>query len=223
MQRRSRKPSTATERPCGATDKAMASPVARKRASSKGVSHSPAMWFVRRPLAGAPVSPASPASPVGRFGASFWHVVDVPAGAGGVSPCRGVGQRPTANQPISESANQQSFWRFNGRQKDFACIPYLGFGILYALDLPGEVAQLVEQRTENSRVVGSIPTLATSRQAAPAPIVYRLGHGLFMPVRGVRLSLGVPFGEVAQLVEQRTENSRVVGSIPTLATTSLPL
>ena len=104
--------------------------------------------------------------------------------------------------------------------KDFACILYLGFGILYALDLPGEVAQLVEQRTENSRVVGSIPTLATSRQAAPAPIVYRLGHGLFMPVRGVRLSLGVPFGEVAQLVEQRTENSRVVGSIPTLATTS---
>ena len=102
--------------------------------------------------------------------------------------------------------------------KDFACILYLGFGILYALDLPGEVAQLVEQRTENSRVVGSIPTLATSRQAAPAPIVYRLGHGLFMPVRGVRLSLGVPFGEVAQLVEQRTENSRVVGSIPTLAT-----
>ena len=53
--------------------------------------------------------------------------------------------------------------------------------------LSGEVAQLVEQRTENSRVVGSIPTLATI-----APIVYRLGHGLFMPVRGVRLSLGVP-------------------------------
>ncbi len=54
----------------------------------------------------------------------------------------------------------------------------------------GEVAQLVEQRTENSRVVGSTPTLATSFQ--DAPIVYRLGHGLFMPVRGVRLSLGVP-------------------------------
>ncbi len=104
--------------------------------------------------------------------------------------------------------------------KKSACILRSGFGILYALDLTGEVAQLVEQRTENSRVVGSIPTLATSRQAAPAPIVYRLGHGLFMPVRGVRLSLGVPFGEVAQLVEQRTENSRVVGSIPTLATTS---
>ena len=52
----------------------------------------------------------------------------------------------------------------------------------------GEVAQLVEQRTENSRVVGSTPTLATS-----APIVYRLGHGLFMPVRAVRLRLGVPF------------------------------
>ena len=29
-----------------------------------------------------------------------------------------------------------------------------------------------------------------------------------------------PHGEVAQLVEQRTENPRVVGSIPTLATIS---
>ncbi len=59
----------------------------------------------------------------------------------------------------------------------------------------GEIAQLVEQRTENSRVVGSTPTLATIFYA---PIVYRLGHGLFMPVRGVRLSLGVPsFKELA--------------------------
>ena len=37
--------------------------------------------------------------------AACWHVADVPAGAGGVSPCRGVGQRPTPNQPISQSAN----------------------------------------------------------------------------------------------------------------------
>lgn len=34
-----------------------------------------------------------------------------------------------------------------------------------------------------------------------------------MPVRGVRFSLGVPFGEIAQLVEQRTEDSRVGSSI----------
>jgi hypothetical protein len=34
---------------------------------------------------------------------------------------------------------------------------------LHALDtfLPGQVAQLVEQRTENPRVGGSIPSLAT--------------------------------------------------------------
>jgi hypothetical protein len=36
----------------------------------------------------------------------------------------------------------------------------------------------------------------------------------------VRRSNTRPFGQVAQLVEQRTENPRVVGSIPTLATTS---
>ena len=30
------------------------------------------------------------------------------------------------------------------------------------------------------------------------------------------------FGEVAQLVEQRTENSRVAGSIPALATILIP-
>ena len=36
-----------------------------------------------------------------------WHVADVPAGAGGVSPCRGVGQRPTSsNLPIFQSSNQ---------------------------------------------------------------------------------------------------------------------
>ncbi len=42
----------------------------------------------------------------------------------------------------------------------------------------GEIAQLVEQRTENSRVVGSIPTLATIFQAdlnRPAFFVLRQG------------------------------------------------
>ena len=38
----------------------------------------------------------------------------------------------------------------------------------------------------------------------------------------LRVWRAMPFGEVAQLVEQRTENSRVVGSIPTLATIPPP-
>ena len=39
-----------------------------------------------------------------------------------------------------------------------------------------------------------------------------------MAGRGVRFSLEVPFyREIAQLVEQRTENSRVIGSIPILS------
>ena len=49
----------------------------------------------------------------------------------------------------------------NGGVIFFACVGGCGFGILLAFDATGEVAQLVEQRTENSRVVGSIPTLAT--------------------------------------------------------------
>ena len=46
---------------------------------------------------GVPVSLASPESPAA---SSFWHVADVPAGAGGVSPCRVVGQRPTTTNPL---------------------------------------------------------------------------------------------------------------------------
>ena len=58
-----------------------------------------------------------------------------------------------------------------------------------------QVAQSVEQRTENPRVDGSIPPLGTiQKQATPQK------------------------AQVAQSVEQRTENPRVDGSIPPLGT-----
>ena len=61
---------------------------------------------------------------------------------------------------------------------------------------PAQVAQSVEQRTENPRVDGSIPPLGTicKKYAAPQK------------------------AQVAQSVEQRTENPRVDGSIPPLGT-----
>ena len=63
----------------------------------------------------------------------------------------------------------------------------------------GWVAQLVEQRIENPRVGGSIPSPATTTF---------VGRGLTI----------CPEGWVAQLVEQRIENPRVGGSIPSPAT-----
>ncbi len=57
----------------------------------------------------------------------------------------------------------------------------------------GFLAQLVEQRTENPCVPGSIPGETTKR---------------------LDLSLKNPNGFLAQLVEQRTENPCVPGSIP---------
>ena len=62
-----------------------------------------------------------------------------------------------------------------------------------------QVAQSVEQRTENPRVDGSIPPLGTTaKHATPQN------------------------AQVAQSVEQRTENPRVDGSIPPLGTMSFP-
>ena len=56
---------------------------------------------------------------------------------------------------------------------------------------------MVEQRIENPRVAGSIPS-----KIAAAHRCYSLN----------------PYGPVAQLVEQRIENPRVSGSIPLQAT-----
>ncbi len=58
-----------------------------------------------------------------------------------------------------------------------------------------QVAQSVEQRTENPRVDGSIPPLGT---------IYK--------------NRKISKAQVAQSVEQRTENPRVDGSIPPLGT-----
>ena len=59
-----------------------------------------------------------------------------------------------------------------------------------------QVAQSVEQRTENPRVDGSIPPLGTTAKNYATP----------------------QNAQVAQSVEQRTENPRVDGSIPPLGT-----
>ena len=87
-----------------------------------------------------------------------------------------------------------SFWYLsNHRPKALAKINFTPYnGRL----LCGWVAQLVEQRIENPRVGGSIPSPATTQ--------------VFIENNGW----------VAQLVEQRIENPRVGGSIPSPATTS---
>jgi hypothetical protein len=76
-----------------------------------------------------------------------------------------------------------------------------------------QVAQLVEQGTENPRVGGSIPSLGTTLLLEGAfEIAFLLVVGLSV----------APDAQVAQLVEQGTENPRVGGSIPSLGTISLP-
>ena len=64
--------------------------------------------------------------------------------------------------------------------------PHSGRQFFLYFFMVGQIAQSVEQRTENPRVGSSILSLTTIINAG-----------------------------VAQLVEQRTENPRVVGSIPT--------
>jgi hypothetical protein len=68
-----------------------------------------------------------------------------------------------------------------------------------------QVAQSVEQRTENPRVDGSIPPLGT---------ILFLKAWLQQSTK-----LRYTNAQVAQSVEQRTENPRVDGSIPPLGTT----
>ena len=62
----------------------------------------------------------------------------------------------------------------------------------------GAIAQLVEQRTENPCVPGSIPGGTTLSKRNVLSDIFDLQH----------------FGAIAQLVEQRTENPCVPGSIP---------
>ena len=76
------------------------------------------------------------------------------------------------------------------------------------------VAQLVEHRTVTAKVAGSNPV------AHPNEILMflRTNTGLFTePARST--SRHTVYGQVAQLVEQGTENPRAGGSIPSLTTT----
>ena len=93
--------------------------------------------------------------------------------------------------------------------------------------MSGPVAQLVEQRIENPRVGGSIPSQATKFKPLSSNVQGFLIFCVFflkgcescytIAVSAHKALLGVS-GPVAQLVEQRIENPRVGGSIPSQAT-----
>ena len=80
----------------------------------------------------------------------------------------------------------------------------------------GSIAQLGEHLPYKQRVTGSSPVVPTN-----GPVV-QLVRTLACHARGRRFEpvpgRHFPFAFVAQLVEQRTENPRVVGSIPTEGT-----
>ena len=81
----------------------------------------------------------------------------------------------------------------------------------------GSIAQLGEHLPYKQRVTGSSPVVPTTN----GPVV-QLVRTLACHARGRRFEpvpgRHFPFAFVAQLVEQRTENPRVVGSIPTEGT-----
>ena len=81
----------------------------------------------------------------------------------------------------------------------------------------GSIAQLGEHLPYKQRVTGSSPVVPTTF----GPVV-QLVRTLACHARGRRFEpvpgRHFPFAFVAQLVEQRTENPRVVGSIPTEGT-----
>ena len=75
----------------------------------------------------------------------------------------------------------------------------------------GSIAQLGEHLPYKQRVIGSSPIVPTN-----GPVV-QLVRTLACHARGQGFEppSGRQYASVAQLVEQRTENPRVVGSIPT--------
>ena len=79
----------------------------------------------------------------------------------------------------------------------------------------GSIAQLGEHLPYKQRVTGSSPVVPTKY----GPVV-QLVRTLACHARGRRFEPvpGRHFAQIAQLVEQRTENPRVVGSIPTEGT-----
>jgi hypothetical protein len=89
------------------------------------------------------------------------------------------------------------------------------------------IAQSAERIHGKDEVIGSNPigsSIETTLCCHCGPMVKRLRHRPFTAVTGVRIPLGSPpYGSVAQSVEQRTENPRVGGSIPSRATKQLVL
>ena len=89
----------------------------------------------------------------------------------------------------------------------------------------GSIAQLGEHLPYKQRVTGSSPVTPTTYglvvQLVRTLACHARGRG-FEPLPGrhffFSLSLALDYAFVAQLVEQRTENPRVVGSIPTEGT-----
>ena len=79
----------------------------------------------------------------------------------------------------------------------------------------GSIAQLGEHLPYKQRVTGSSPVTSTT----DGPVV-QLVRTLACHARGRRFEPvpGRHFAQIAQLVEQRTENPRVAGSIPALGT-----
>ena len=80
----------------------------------------------------------------------------------------------------------------------------------------GILAQLGEHLPYKQRVTGSSPVVPTN-----GPVV-QLVRTLACHARGRRFEPvpGRHFAQIAQLVEQRTENPRVAGSIPALGITT---
>ena len=84
----------------------------------------------------------------------------------------------------------------------------------------GSIAQLVEHMPYKHGVTGSSPVVPTTRcgavvQLVRTPACHAGGRGFkSLPRRHFLIT----YAQVAQLVEQRTENPRVAGSIPALGT-----
>ena len=93
----------------------------------------------------------------------------------------------------------------------------------------GSIAQLGEHLPYKQRVIGSSPIVPTTYgpvvQLVRTLACHARGQGFESPsgrhfsVRHLRKTVPLRFASVAQLVEQGTENPRVVGSIPTGGTT----
>ena len=80
----------------------------------------------------------------------------------------------------------------------------------------GSIAQLGEHLPYKQGVTGSSPVVSTTSQRLQIGRVVQLVRTLACHARGRRFEPvhGRQFASVAQLVEQRTENPRVIGSIP---------